>query len=300
MDLLGVVRRAAVLPGLRRLTTVTPVIRVTAALRAALVRERWRFALNELRLRDMVRRYTLRDGGRCVVIRHHTPDVMGLDEIFAACEYEPAPEIAAALAAVPSLRVADLGGNIGLFGIWLLTRHPEARIVGYEPDPDNAAIHARAIAANDAGGRWTLKPFAAAPSDGTLLFKAGLGTTSHVVANGEDEDGAIVVEARDPFADLAQADFVKIDIEGGEWGLLADPRFAALRARVLCVEYHPDGAPGDDPGREIERLVRAGGWELRNVPKPNMPGYGLVWGWRASAADSEPAASAQPAASARS
>ncbi len=298
MNLLGVVRRAAMLPGLRRLTTVTPVIRVTAALRAMLVRERLRFALNELRSRDVVGQYTLGAGGRQVVIRHHTPDVMGLDEIFAAGEYRPPSEAAALLDDAANLRVVDLGGNIGLFAIWVLTRHPDARVVSYEPDPDNAAIHARAIVANGAGDRWKLKPVAAAPADGTLAFRAGLGTTSHVVEHAGDGGGVITVEARDPFADLADADFLKIDIEGGEWGLLADPRFAALPARILCVEYHPDGSPSDDPGAAVEHLVQAGGWSVCNLPKLKMPGYGLVWGWRpvaspATASDDQAATSAR-------
>ena len=118
-----------------------------------------------------------------------------------------------------------------------------------------------------------LRRVAAAPRDGTLAFRSGLGTTSHVV-EGPDAggEGVITVEASDPFADLAKADFVKIDIEGGEWGLLADPRFATLSAQVVCVEYHPDGAPSGHPAADVERLVRAGGWSVRNVPKLNMPG----------------------------
>jgi FkbM family methyltransferase len=299
MDLLGVVRRAVTLPGLRRLTSVKAVTRATAALRAGLVQERGRFVRNELRRRDVVVQYTLRGAAGRVVIRHHSPDVMGLDEIFAAGEYDPPAEAAAALDGISGLRVADLGGNIGLFAVWVRGRRPDARIVSYEPDPENAAIHARTIAANAAGDRWMLKCVAAAPRDGTLAFRSGLGTTSHVV-EGPDAggEGVITVEANDPFTDLAEADFVKIDIEGGEWGLLADPRFVTLSAQVVCVEYHPDGAPSGDPAADVERLVRAGGWSVRNLPKLNMPGYGLLWGWRPAA--SPVAASDQSVASARS
>jgi FkbM family methyltransferase len=280
-DLLGIVRRAATLPGMRRLTTVTPVIRATGALRGGLVRERTRFALNELRRRDVTARYTLRTGGWQLVIRHHTSDVMELDMAFSAGEFDPPPEAAAVLDELVEPRAVDLGANIGLFSIWMLDRHPDARIVSYEPDPGNASVLAHTIEINHAGDRWTLRRVAAAPADGTLSFMAGHGTTSRVV-DGSDSgtDGVITVEARDPFADLAAADVVKVDIEGGEWALLADPRFATLPARVICVEYHLQGAQSDDPGADAERMVRAGGWTVRHLLRDNMPGHGLVWGWR--------------------
>ena len=293
MDVLGVVRRAATLPGLRRLTTVTPVIRATGALRGGLVRERGRFALNELRLRGVTARYTLRAAGSQVVIRHHSSDVLALDMAFSGGEFEPPPEVAAVLDELAEPCAVDLGANIGLFGIWLLARHPNARIVSYEPDPGNAAVLERTIEVNHAGDRWTLRSAAAAPADGTLSFLAGDGMTSRVVDGADGGEGVITVEARDAFADLALADVVKVDIEGGEWGLLPDPRFATLPARVICVEYHQRGALSEDPGADAERMVRAGGWTVRHLLRDNMPGHGLVWGWRPAPAD-------QGAASARS
>ena len=46
---------------------------------------------------------------------------------------------------------------------------------------------------------------------------------------------------------MAEADLVKIDIEGGEWPILTDPRFAQLPTPALVIEYHPAGCPGPDP-----------------------------------------------------
>jgi FkbM family methyltransferase len=303
-ELLDIVRRAAVLPGVRRLTTVTPVIRATGALRGVLVRESGRFALNELRPRHVTTRYTLRGrGGRQVVVRHHTSDVIELDMAFSGGEFEPPPEAAAVLGELVDPRAVDLGANIGLFSIWLLDCHPNARIVSYEPDPGNAAVLERTIEINGLGDRWTLRRAAAAISDGMLSFMAGHGTTSRVVDRMDpDGDGVITVEARDPFADLADADVVKVDIEGGEWTLVADSRFARLPARVVCVEYHLRGAPSDDPGADAVRMVRAGGWTVHHELRPNMPGHGMVWGWRPPGASPEAGSAAptdQAAASAR-
>jgi FkbM family methyltransferase len=300
VDVLGLIRRAAMLPVLRRLTTVTPVLRLTAALRASLVCDRARFALNELRLRDVVGRYTLRDSGMHVVIRHHGSDVFALDMAFSGGEFDPPPEAAAVLDAIAEPRAVDLGANIGMFGIWVLRRAPGARVVSYEPEPGNAALVERNIEANRVEGRWTLRRAAAAPTDGTLSFMAGQGPRSRVVERPSSVvDGVITVEARDPFDDLMAADFVKVDIEGGEWALMADPRFATVPARVICVEYHRNGALSDDPGADAERMVRAGGWIVCHELREGMPGHGMVWGWRPTGS-AAPGQDNQSAASARS
>lgn len=277
---LGVVRNAAAMPGARALKSVTAVVRMTAALRAGLVCERAHFAVNELRNRAVTGRYTLRDCGRPVFIRHHSSDVMILDEIFGAGEYDlPAP-VADALAGMVAPAVLDLGANIGLFGVWALSVWPGARIIGYEPDPANADVHERTIIANAAAESWQLRRRFAAADDGAVRFNGGHGSASAATALTGGDGASIEVAGADVFADLASADLVKIDIEGGEWALLHDPRFAGVPCRALFVEYHPYGSAGGDPGAEAERLVRAAGFEVQHEPKVLTPGWGVVWGWR--------------------
>ena len=45
-----------------------------------------------------------------------------------------------------------------------------------------------------------------------------------------------------------------MDIEGGEWEILGDPRFEELGLTALALEYHPDQAPGADPRALRSRL----------------------------------------------
>jgi FkbM family methyltransferase len=271
---LGLVRRAATAPGIRLLTSVTPVVRAAGALRGVLVREPVRFAMNELRPRNVAARYRVRGGGAWVVIRHHTSDVMILDEIFSAGEYDPPPPADAILSGFASPRVVDLGANVGMFGVWMLTRAPRATIVGYEPDPANIAVHERVIELNRARERWTLQPVAAATAAGRVSFRAGLGSASFA-----DPDGETVVPAADAFEALLSCDFAKIDIEGGEWALLEDSRFAQLPARVLFLEYHSQGCPGADPAAEASARVAAAGYTVHHRPKLTT-GVGAIWAWR--------------------
>ena len=132
--LLGVVRRLATLPLVRRLTSVTPLLRLSYSLRATLVRERARFVRNELR-GPVTATYHLRESGIAIAIRRRTGDVLVLDEIFSQREVQ-AP-IRRATGAVG--RAVDLGANIGLFGAWLLGRCPDVEILAYEADPANTA-----------------------------------------------------------------------------------------------------------------------------------------------------------------
>ena len=273
-----VVRRLAATPGFRHLTRVEPLLRLSFALRASLVRERRRFVINELRRRESSGVYRLRESGVAIAVRHHTGDVLVLDEIFSQREYEPPPEVERALAALPAApRVVDLGANIGLFGAWVLGRFPGATIVAVEADPANAAVHRDTIRANGLEARWRLLEAFASTASGVTRFAAGEHATSHAA----DDDDALEVPAIDVMPELVEADLVKIDVEGAEWALLSDARFAAARPRIVVLEYHRDGCPEPDPAAAAVRALHAAG--LSVVPAGRKPQYGagVLWGFRA-------------------
>ncbi len=272
------VRRLATAPGFRRLTRVDALLRLSYALRASLVRERRRFAANELRRGPSTDVYRLRDSGVAIALRHHTGDVMVLDEIFSQREYEPPPAAEQALATLPaSPRVVDLGANIGLFGAWILGRFPQATILAVEADPANAAVHRRTIDANGLGERWQLVEGFAAAAPGSVRFAAGMHATSRAA---EPADEGLDVPAVDVLPELEAADIVKIDVEGAEWALLADPRFARTRPSVVVLEYHEEACPEPDPAKAAEQALRTAGLEVVHAGGKPRFGAGLVWGYR--------------------
>lgn len=274
---LALVRWLAGVPGVRRLTGSRALLRASFALRASLVSERGRFARNELRRRDVTASYHLRGTPVAVAIRHHTPDVLVLDELFAQGEYEPPAEVEPALrdlGAAPL--VADLGANIGLFAAWALARFPQARIVAFEPDPANVAVQEQARSANGADARWRIVAAFADVRPGTVPFRSGGFTTS----SGTAGQATIEVPAVDVFGELGEADLVKIDIEGAEWPILADARLAELAATVLVVEYHPDGCPAADARAHALGLLEAAGYRTAEGGHTEEHGTGVVWAWR--------------------
>jgi hypothetical protein len=65
---------------------------------------------------------------------------------------------------------------------------------------------------------------------------------------------------------LSSVDFVKLDIEGSEWGILQDPRFAACAPRVLAMEYHTAGEPISEASARVSGLLAAAGYEITHGP----------------------------------
>jgi FkbM family methyltransferase len=277
--LLRLVRRLATMPGLRRLTEVDALMRVSRSLRSSLVQERWRFVYNELRPRRVTATYRLKQSGVAIAIRHKSPDILILDEMFSQHEYRLPTRLERLLERGDRrLRIADVGANIGLFGAWILGHFPDAEIVALEPDPANAQVHRATIAANDRAATWKLLEAGALTHPGTLRFATGSFTTSHVARPGEPGTD---VEAVDVFPLLAGVHLVKIDVEGAEWPIIGDPRLRGLEADVLVLEYHPEGSPDPQPWAAAARLLSEAGFEtVAHHPKEN--GVGLIWAARSA------------------
>ncbi|MFN2612482.1 MAG: FkbM family methyltransferase [Solirubrobacterales bacterium] len=256
---------------------------VATLLLASRVRPSLRFARRQRLAMPGVFEYRLRSSGRRIFIRHDSDDAYVLAECFGRLsQYDPPPEAAELLARDPPRVVVDLGANIGLFGLLALQRWPGCELVGFEPDPANAALAERCIEANGLAASWRLKRAFAATAPGRVSFAAGRSARSRA-ANAEDSD-TIEVEAVDAFAELERADLIKIDIEGGEWPLLADPRLASLRARIIVLEYHRAGCPGDDPRAAAVAGLEGAGYRVATPPQRDGgeadEGRGVGWAWR--------------------
>ncbi len=204
-------------------------------------------------------------GGHAMAVRPSTSDVDTIWGTFAGRYHRPPPEVLER-----ELRLIwDLGANIGLTMADLAVRHPRARVVGLEMDPENAALARENTAAWS--GRCEVIEAAAWPSDGELSYVRLAGATSghHVTAAEPGSDpGVAVTDALSPFSLLALegpdavVDFAKIDIEGAELELLRRNSGWTRRVRSLAVEVHPPYTVAD-----CQHDLRQLGFQTRTDPR---------------------------------
>ena len=135
----------------------------------------------------------------------------------------------------------DLGANLGFTAAELAHRHPEAQVVAVEADPATCALARMNLA--PLAPRVTVLCGAIWPGHGTVDLAVDP-TDSQVAAVGGAHPHRVEVRALHP-ADLpvgpdGTVDYVKMDIEGAERALFADPTAGAwlARVRVLKVEVH--------------------------------------------------------------
>jgi FkbM family methyltransferase len=266
-------RRVAALPWLRRVLTsrhVEPV--VATVLRASPVRRVDAFLARELNPPAAPATYRLRGSGAVVFVRHRTPDVAALGEVFYERQYEPPKPVAKRLDSLgPPLRILDLGANVGFFGVFAMGRFPGAEVTAVEPDPANVHLLKRTMEAN--GWNWNVVQAAATKADGEIAFATGRFTTSRI------EPGGDLVPAVDAFPLLDHADLAKIDIEGGEWAILGDARLATGAPAAMVLEYHPYLCPEDDALPYASARLSSSGYQVEPTIEFDA-GHGMLWAWR--------------------
>jgi FkbM family methyltransferase len=137
--------------------------------------------------------------------------------------------------------VFDLGSHIGGCGVWLATRG--ARVVLVEPIPSNVEAIKRNLELNGTQALAIVE--AALGTDRICLGPEG---DAHEFIGGmtgiSDETSARWLKVqRTSFTELVNRyglpDIVKIDCEGGEWGVLTGPDIQNVP--LIVGEYHPLG-----------------------------------------------------------
>jgi FkbM family methyltransferase len=237
---------------------------------ARLVQTPFRYAVREL-LRPTLADYSLRHTTGRISLRHQSGDIDIFRKFYAYGYYDWPPEVMARLKRVDRpINVLDLGANIGLFQVHARADFPIERAVGFEPDPANAEVLERVLTAN--GGNWEIVRACAANRDGVAMFKAGADNFSRI-----ENEGASVVPTVDVFPYIAEADLVKMNIEGSEWEILGDPRLERTSA-VWIVEYHRIRNPEPDITSLARRSFERCGYTTLSAIA--HAGNGLLWAWK--------------------
>jgi FkbM family methyltransferase len=203
----------------------------------------------------------LRWMGHDVRFTNRTSMLFLLHEIFAGCAYDFEP-------ARPDPLIVDGGANLGMSVLFFRMRFPQAQIVAVEPHPEAFRLmeentrglgdgieRIRAALTEDGAPATLIAP----PSDGASLM-------SSVDATLVDGAGIAVEGLR--LSDLIarqerEIDYLKLDVEGAEYGVVRDlVRTGAIaRVREAAIEYHRTPAEPGGPD-EIASALRDRGFDI--------------------------------------
>jgi FkbM family methyltransferase len=202
-----------------------------------------------------------------VVIRTPLGQLGELLEIFIFPAYQ-VPELDLSQAR----NIIDVGASIGWATLWLAQRAPRARLVSIEPDPRWWDLFDQNVAANGVSDRVTLLKAAVGSSSG--LGRLSLNRQTGFGELRSDDAGPTPVlslaEAAAPI--LGDIDLVKLDCEGGEYGILLGADDGLLRRiHAITLEYHPVSGHSLDHLRN--RLMESG---FQVLVRPDDDNYGIM------------------------
>lgn len=176
--------------------------------------------------------------------------------LFLKTSREPCPDLFDGIRSVldrMKIEVAtavDVGANFGQVSLGLARAYPQARVVALEPSSGNI----RVFNANKAVQRFPtsgIELVTEAVSDrrGTASFMKGVGSMTRLLAAGEKAPAETVsCDTLDSLFDrhgIRTADFVKIDIEGGEPRLRDAIGRLGERVRSYYIEFSTFAPLGD-------------------------------------------------------
>ncbi|SFR47314.1 FkbM family methyltransferase [Halogeometricum limi] len=176
------------------------------------------------------------------------------------------------LAAVgPADTVYDVGANTGVYTLAVAAKHPDARVVAFEPDPGVRSHLAANVRANDFDN-VDVRGDGVGARSGTLTFYRS--TYDELGSFREDRAAAWEARVRDAVevpvvalddvvaAGTAPPDHLKIDVEGGGDAVVAGARDVLDTARPT-VYFEPHG---EDERRAVASLLTELDYEIRTQP----------------------------------
>lgn len=172
--------------------------------------------------------------------------------------------------------VYDLGANVGLYSLYCVKRHPESRVVAFEPNPFTFSVLIQHVLANSAADRMLALPFALAATAAAIerfeLASTLPGTALHQLrvegARSEHQVPRVAGFPVPVFAvdhvvemfSLPPADHLKLDVDGIEPLVLAGATKTLNRVRSVLIEVVEESLANHEAGETsvVSPLHKAG------------------------------------------
>lgn len=143
----------------------------------------------------------------------------------------------------PDPRVLDCGSNIGLSILYAKQAHPAARVTAFEADPEVLPLLRENLERNGVSGVEVVEAVLGS-REGTVTLTSEGACGSYVAGTSD-----VVIEATGAASHTVRCvrlrgwlrepvDFLKMNIEGAEWEVLADSDDRLRSVREMVIEYH--------------------------------------------------------------
>ncbi len=135
--------------------------------------------------------------------------------------------------------ILDCGSNIGLSVLYFKTIYPNAKVWAFEPDATNYELLTKNILSNSLQD-VIAEPAAIWISDGTISFSGNGSEASRIDEHNTNTANHTVacVRLKKLLCKFEKIDFLKMDIEGGEYKVITDCANELYRVNNFFLEYH--------------------------------------------------------------
>jgi FkbM family methyltransferase len=181
-----------------------------------------------------------------------------------------------------SWTIIDIGAGLGDFTAYAAQRSPHGRVLAYEPFPESFALLQQNVALNDLQN-VEAQPCAIAERPGSLSLNIGIGeavqhSTTQAGVNAIEVQAITLQQVFDEHG-LDRCDFLKMDIEGGEYAILRGVDADLLkRVQRIALEYHDNTPAGQHA--ELVRLLQSHGFQVQVQPNPVHDYLGYLYATR--------------------
>jgi FkbM family methyltransferase len=197
----------------------------------------------------------LRNGIR-MNVRSGTPDISVIWEVFKGGAYASTEGLVREAGAESA--IIDLGANIGSYTLRCASLPENVEVHSYEPGPQNADVLRTNLALNpQIASRIHFFQEAVARTSGTAYWQFDAKDPGCSALSNADQGVEVkTVSFRDVLARCRRPlALVKIDIEGGEYGLLDGTEKSDWQGvPAVLAELHPDPAGASSPEKWLQRM----------------------------------------------
>jgi FkbM family methyltransferase len=144
--------------------------------------------------------------------------------------------------------IIDCGSHIGLSVLFFKSRYPYARIIAFEPDPDNYELLQRNIVMNELDAVVAINAAVAEYTGSATYYREIFGdesapdTRGYSISRSWGDRGhsrTLKVQTKRLLPYIQETvSYLKLDVEGVEQAVLEDIEERLVWVQRLCVEYH--------------------------------------------------------------